>query len=41
MKMEKQRQEEAIIRMDDGTKMVEYAQRVTVCDVEYAAAELE
>jgi hypothetical protein len=32
---------EAIIRMDDGTKTVEYAQRVTVRDVEYAATELE
>eukprot|EP00970_Alexandrium_tamarense_P002983 scaffold427_cov103-Alexandrium_tamarense.AAC.38 len=27
--------------MDDGTKTVEYAQRVTVPDVEYAATELE
>jgi hypothetical protein len=32
---------EAIIRMDDGTKTVEYAQRVTVRDVEYTATELE
>ena len=32
---------EATIRMDDGTKTVEYAQRVTVRDMEYAATELE
>jgi hypothetical protein len=32
---------EATIRMDDGTKTVEYAQRVAVRDVEYAATELE
>jgi hypothetical protein len=32
---------EAIIRMDDGTKTVEFSQRVTVRDVEYAATELD
>eukprot|EP00970_Alexandrium_tamarense_P015714 scaffold5391_cov175-Alexandrium_tamarense.AAC.19 len=32
---------EAIIRMDDGTKTVEFSQRVTVRDMEYAASELD